>query len=318
MSIIVHRKKQSNWANLLRGNTLVSISLVLGGVLGAVDKGRCTHLNEFDEENPWNVHSFMGSYGVNDALSCSSSMGCFGDECNQDMTNTIFFNGFENDFEFLKDYGAFESTSDQSQQQTVRDAATSRSDSDEEQHPTHNALEEVVRESEILRTPVAVAVAFPTPDEQKIPKLSLARDETVVWMEKARGREVPEIKAKNTTESKMCEQGKERSQLQGIIQKIDLRSDLPRMVSSVHVSSYLTATPISLALRNSLKDQRGVLTGSTTVEMSQQQAVSYINDCLALQRDTLRSRGGGIGFTISHGKISAIRTYAHKSSLVTR
>lgn len=318
MRINVYGKKRSNWANLLRGNTLVNIVLILGGVLGAVDKGRCTRLNEFDDENPWNVHSFMGSYGVNDALSRSSPMGCFGDEWNQDITDTNFFNGFENDFEFLNECGVFESTSHQSQQQTVRDAATSRSDSDEEQHPTHNALEEVGRESEILRTPVTVAGAFPTPDEQKIPKRSLARDETVVWMEKARSREASEIKAKNTTESKMCEQGKERGQLQGAIQKIDLRSDLPQMVSSVHVSSYLTATPISLALRSSLRDQRGVLTGSTTVEMSQQQAVCYINDCLALQRDTLHSRGGGIGFTISHGKISAIRTYAHEASLVRR
>lgn len=308
MSMKVDHKKQSKWVKPLNSHKGVGISLILIGVMGVVGEGQCTFHDELYDRDDWNSHPTMGFCDSITSLSPAHPLFDYGDDSHQDMSDVNFFNRFENDLEFLKEYGNFDPTSHQPQEQAPSDTAPLFQEEDEEQWPISELLAKFERESE-LEAALKRAEKFPTLEEETTHKRSLASDETIAVMEEKVGGNAESV-VQNIGKSEVCVKAEDTSPLEGLSQSPDLSENLSKKVSSVQISSYSITAPASLSFKLSLKDQAGVLTGNINLEMSQKQALSYINDCLFLQREN--SHGGGIGFTINQGRISAIRTYTRQ------
>jgi hypothetical protein len=285
-------EKRSKWANLFNSQKLFDISLILVGVMGAAGEGHCTFCDGFDDEDLWSVHSSGGSYDTSASLSYDPHLLDFNDDNRQDITDVNFFAEFESGLEFLKEHGNFRTNPHQPQQQPVRDTLTALLEMDEHQLSITEQLEKFEEE---------VAGEFSTPKEEKTLNLSPAQAEAIACIEKKTRGDTPEIKAQNSNASQKTDQVEEMSQ------SPELR-DKPREIPTlVGVTSYFTPQRIHIMNRFALKGLEGIPQQNMTLEMTKKETLDWIKGCLVLQKTN--PNAGGLGFTVSGGKISAIRLY---------
>ncbi|MBX9697290.1 MAG: hypothetical protein K2X53_04310 [Alphaproteobacteria bacterium] len=267
------------------------ISLILIGVMGAAGEGHCTFPNEFDESF-WDYHSTTTYYDSNTSLYCRSPVFDYNDNNYQSFTDDSFSPKFEKGSDFLYECGHFDFTSPQPQQQPVRDTVTAVLEMDKEPLSITERLENFEGE---------FAGEFSTQKEEKTLNLSPARAETIACSEKKTRGAAPEIKAQNSHESQKTDQVEDMSQSPKL-------SDKPREIPTfVDVTSYFTPEHIHIMNRFALKGLEGIPQQNMTLEMTKKETLDWINGCLVLQKTN--PNAGGLGYTISGGKISAIRLY---------
>jgi len=305
-------KKRSKWANLFNSHKLFDVSLILIGLMGPVSEGHCTFGDEVDDGISWDFHSTTTFDYSNTSLYCRSPVFDYESNNYQSFMGDSFSPGFENDLDFLNEYGHFDSPPHQPRPQPVRDPAACVPAIDEDQLSISELVARFERESE-LETALELTGELPTLNEERTHRFSLASDETIACMEEKKEKgETLESRVQNICNSELGEHGKGKekgdNQSQRVTQSPDVSDKPLEKPNLVHFTTYFTSHPIPLNYElTSLKDQAGIPTSNMTLEMSQQQAYSYFNNCFGLKQGN--AAVGGMGVTISRGRISAIRLY---------